>query len=147
MKIDWNYINSQRYYNTHKVKTPKLTYTFKSLWNGHYVSVSQFSRSVMSNSLQPHGQQHTRLPCPSPIPRACSSSRPLSQWCHPTIWQMLGCSNKSSTNDLALMELRVKTSVAHVLGIVLKFIFSKSYFRNKMKSLVLHCGGRDYIRE
>ena len=55
--------------------------------------------------------------------------------------------NKSSTNDLALMELRVKTSVAHVLGIVLKFIFSKSYFRNKMKSLVLHCGGRDYIRE
>ena len=38
----------------------------------------------MSNSLQPHGLQHARLPCPSPTPRACSNSCPLSQWCHPT---------------------------------------------------------------
>ena len=45
----------------------------------------QFSRSVMSNSLWPHGLQHTRLPCPSPTPGACSDSCPLSQWCHPTI--------------------------------------------------------------
>ena len=36
-------------------------------------------------TLQPHGLQPARLPCPSPTPRACSSSRPLSQWCHPTI--------------------------------------------------------------
>ena len=46
--------------------------------------VSQF-RSVISDSLRPHGLQHTRLPCPSPSPRACSNSCPLSQWCHPTI--------------------------------------------------------------
>ena len=39
----------------------------------------------MSNSWQPHGLQHARLPCPSLSPRACSNSRPLSQWCHPTI--------------------------------------------------------------
>ena len=39
----------------------------------------------MSNSLQPHGLQHTRLPCPSPTPRADSNWCPLSQWCHPTI--------------------------------------------------------------
>ena len=39
----------------------------------------------MSNSLQPHGLQHARLPCPSLSPRACSNSRPLSQWCHPTM--------------------------------------------------------------
>ena len=39
----------------------------------------------MSNSLWPHGLQHTRLPCPSPTPRAYSNSCPLSQWCHPTI--------------------------------------------------------------
>ena len=45
----------------------------------------QFSHSVMSNSLRPHGLQQTRLPCPSPTPRACSNSCPLSQWCHPTI--------------------------------------------------------------
>ena len=44
-----------------------------------------FSCSVMSDSLWPHGLQHARLPCPSPSPRACSNSRPLSWWCHPTI--------------------------------------------------------------
>ena len=41
--------------------------------------VSQFSNSIMSNSLQPHGLQHTMLLCPSPIPGACSNSCPLSQ--------------------------------------------------------------------
>ena len=35
--------------------------------------------------LQPHGLQHSRLPCPSPTPRACSNSCSLSQWCHLTI--------------------------------------------------------------
>ena len=39
----------------------------------------------MSNSLQPHELQHARLPCLSPSPGVCSNSRPLSQWCHPTI--------------------------------------------------------------
>ena len=43
------------------------------------------SHSVLSNSLWPHGQQHARLSCPSPSPGACSSSCPLTQWCHPTI--------------------------------------------------------------
>ena len=37
------------------------------------------------DSLWPHGLQHTRLPCPSPSPRICSDSCPLSRWCHPTI--------------------------------------------------------------
>ena len=44
-----------------------------------------FSRLVLSDCLQPHGLQHARLPCPSPSPRACSDSCPLSQWCHSTI--------------------------------------------------------------
>ena len=44
-----------------------------------------FSHSVASNSLRPHGLQHTRLPCPSSSPWVCSHSRSLSQWCHPTI--------------------------------------------------------------
>ena len=39
----------------------------------------------MSNSLQPHGLQHTRPPCPSPTLGVYSNSWPLSQWCHPTI--------------------------------------------------------------
>ena len=45
----------------------------------------EFSHSVMSKSLWPHGRLHTRLPCPSPTPGACSNSCPLSRWCHPTI--------------------------------------------------------------
>ena len=44
-----------------------------------------FIRSVVSNSLLPHGLQHTRPPCPSPTPGAYSNSCPLNQWCHPTI--------------------------------------------------------------
>ena len=43
------------------------------------------SHSVVSDCLWPHGLQHTRLPCSSPSSRVCSNSRPLSQWCHPTI--------------------------------------------------------------
>ena len=43
------------------------------------------SHSVLSDSLQPYGLQHTRLPCPSSSPRVCSNSYPSSRWCHPTI--------------------------------------------------------------
>ena len=49
------------------------------------ISSVQFSHSVVSYSLRPHGLQHARLPYPSPTPRACSNSCPLSRWCHPTI--------------------------------------------------------------
>ena len=44
----------------------------------------------MSDSLQPHGLEHARLPCPSPILGACSNSSPSSQWCHPTILSSVG---------------------------------------------------------
>jgi len=45
----------------------------------------QFSRSVVSDSLRPHGLQHAKPLCPSPTPRVYSNSRPSSRWCHPTI--------------------------------------------------------------
>ena len=45
----------------------------------------QFGHSVMSDSLRPHESQHTRPPCPSPIPGVHSDSCPLSWWCHPAI--------------------------------------------------------------
>ena len=45
----------------------------------------QFSCSVVSNSLRPHGLQHAGLPCPSLTPRAYWNSCPSSWWCHPTI--------------------------------------------------------------
>ena len=44
-----------------------------------------FICSLVSDSLWPHGLQHTRPPCPSPSPRICPSSCPLHQWCHPAI--------------------------------------------------------------
>ena len=44
-----------------------------------------FSHSVMFESFWPNGLQHARLPCPSPSPRACSNSCPLSWWFHPAI--------------------------------------------------------------
>ena len=50
-----------------------------------FITSVQFSRSVMSNSLQSHGLQYTRPPCPSPTPRVYPNSCPLSRWCHPTI--------------------------------------------------------------
>ena len=64
-----------------------------STWNYHnivnwlysIIKSVQFSRSVMPNSLWPHWLQHARLPCPSPIPRTCLNSCPLSQWHPPTI--------------------------------------------------------------
>ena len=56
-----------------------MCYTFS------LISSVQFSRSVMSGSLQPHELQHARPPCPSPTPRVHSDSRPSSPWCHPAI--------------------------------------------------------------
>ena len=56
----------------------------------------QFSHSVMPDSLQPHGLQHTRPPCPSPTPRVYSNSCPSSQWCHRNI---------SSCHPLLLLPL------------------------------------------
>ena len=64
-------------YDTQSVSKQKTVNTFSSI---------QFSHSVVSDSLQPHELQHTRLlPCSSSTPRACSSSCPLSQSCRPTI--------------------------------------------------------------
>ena len=48
-------------------------------------SAVQFNHSVMSDYFLPHGLQHTRPPCPSPIPRTYSNSCSLNQWSHPTI--------------------------------------------------------------
>ena len=55
-----------------------------------YVTFSvQFSSSVVPDSLQPHGLQHAKLPCPLPTPRACSNSWPLSWWCHSAVWSFV----------------------------------------------------------
>jgi len=48
-----------------------------------------FSHQVMSDSLQPHRLQHTKLPCPLLLPGVCSNSCPLSWWCHQTFHPLL----------------------------------------------------------
>ena len=61
--------------------------TVQWFWNltlSWFLSI-QFSHSVVSYSLQPHGLQHTRPPYPSPTPGVYANSCPLSRWCHPTI--------------------------------------------------------------
>ena len=50
-----------------------------------YICINMETSFTQSSSLQPHGLQHSRPPCPSPMPGACSNSCSLSQWCHPTI--------------------------------------------------------------
>ena len=62
--------------------------TLVYIWNYHNIvnqSSSQFSRSVISDSLRPHESQHSRHPGPSPTPGVHSDSSPLSRWCHPAI--------------------------------------------------------------
>ena len=69
--------------------TPKLDYWGKGIAkvraNSIFLYSVQFSRSVVSDSLQPCGLQHARPPCPSPTPGVYSNSCLLSQFCHPTI--------------------------------------------------------------
>ena len=69
-----------------------LTWNFiHNLWSLLILLLQTFfnllllSRSVMSDSLQPHELQHARLPCPSLSPGVCTNSCPLNWWCHPTI--------------------------------------------------------------
>ena len=76
----------------------------------HQLFSVQFSHLVMSDSLRPHGLQHSRPPCPPPTPGVYSNSCPLSQWCHATISSSVepfsSCLNLSHceglSNELAL---------------------------------------------
>ena len=72
--------NAEEFGRQVKIKSQLCLITF-----GNPKFSVQFSPSVMSDSLQLHGLQPARLPCPSPTPRASSDSCPLSRWCHPTI--------------------------------------------------------------
>ena len=79
----------------YKISLPMFMFLsfFPNRWWVSIILLLLFSRSVMSDSLQPRGLQHVRLPCPSPsfgtCPSpscgTCSNSGPLSQWCHPNI--------------------------------------------------------------
>ena len=80
----WNYDHWQFALEPPKSKIASEAALIKTIIQVKLSSV-QFSRSVMSNSLQPQGLQHARPPCPSTTPRVYSNSCLLSWWCHPTI--------------------------------------------------------------
>ena len=69
-------------WNTSEMSTPGYHLLYSLLGSSDQY---QFSCSVVSDSLWPHGLQHARPPCPSPTPAVYSNSCPLSRWCHPTI--------------------------------------------------------------
>ena len=75
----------QRLFSLEKEGNSDLRYNWDRPLRYHAKWIVQFSRSVTSNSLQPHGPQHARPPCPSPTLGVYPNSCPLSQWCHPTI--------------------------------------------------------------
>ena len=81
LKVVYHIANTWRWNLNPK---PVLFYRMKLFHFPWYPSV-QFSHSILSNSLWPHGLQHARPPCPSPTPRVYSNSCPLRQWCPPTI--------------------------------------------------------------
>ena len=81
-----------------------------------------FSHLVMSNSLQPHGLQHTSLPCPSLSPGVCSNSCPLIRWCHPAI--------SSSVIEYLIL------SVYHYLSILALGFWVVSHFFHFINSTV-----------
>ena len=72
--------------NRYKIGTTRFSYfTLKKPILFFFFHLLLFIRSVVSDSLWPHGLQHTRLPCPSLSLWVCSNSCALSRWCHPTI--------------------------------------------------------------
>ena len=84
----------------------------------------QFSHTVMSDSLQPHGPHHARPPYPSPAPRVYPESCSLSPWCHPTI--------SSSVVPLSSCPQSFPASGS--------FLFFKIYFNWRLITLQ-YCGG------
>ena len=80
----WHWYNQDTEHFYHLL-LPIYSHTHFPLTPIHTFSSLQFSRSVMSSSLRPHGPQHNRPACPSPTPRVYWNSCPLSWWCHLTI--------------------------------------------------------------
>ena len=72
-----------------KIESYSVHFSFHFIFHFHsnlfHQHSVQFSCTVMSNSLWPHGLQHARPSCPSPTPRGYWNSCPLSRWCHPAI--------------------------------------------------------------
>ena len=88
LPTSWLWISSLQNFekiNFHYLSHPICSILLQHPEQTHTPTSVQFSSSVVSNSLWPHGLQHTRSPCPSSTPGVYPDSCPLSRWCHPTI--------------------------------------------------------------
>ena len=81
----WEYQKWRLSFSCHRLSPAVYKYNDGFLKIHPSFSSVQFNCSVVSDSLQPHGLQHAKPPCPAPTPRACSNSCPSYPWCHPTI--------------------------------------------------------------
>ena len=91
-------------------------------------AIIHFSHSVVSDSLWPHGLQHTRLPCSSPTPGTYSNSCPLCRWCHPTISSSL-TSFSSYPQSFPVSGLFKWFSSLHQVAKVLEFQLQHQSFQ------------------
>ena len=108
--------------------------------NKYHISSVQFSCSVMSASLWPHGLQHARPTCPSPTPGVYSNPCPLSQWCHPTI-SPLSVPSSPAFNLSQHQGLFKWVSSSHQVAIVLEFQLQHQSFQWTLRTdlLILMC--------
>ena len=113
-------------------------------WPGlFHILVPLFSRPVVSDSLPPHERQHTSLPCPSPSPRDCSNSCPLSWWCHPTISSSFCLQSLPASRSFPMSRLftsggqsiRTSTSARHLPNVNMHIVYQS-------KLTVLMGGGK-----
>ena len=92
--------------NIFTILIPRIyqTLQYNIIYNKLMLYLYQFSHTVVSHSLQSHGLQHTRLPCPSPTPRACTNSvhrvSDIIQLSHPLSFTSPPASNLSQHQDL-----------------------------------------------
>ena len=100
-------------------------FTTSTTWKALSV---QFSHSVVSNSLQPHGLQHARIPCPSSTPRVCSNTCLSSWWCHPTISSSV-IPSPPPFNLSQHQSLFLGVSSSHQVAKVLEFQFQHQSFQ------------------
>ena len=89
----------------------------------------QFSPSVVSDSLWPHGLQHARPPCPSPTPGVYSNSCPSNQWCHPNISSSVLSPSPPAFNLSQHQGLFRWVSSSHQVAKVLQFQFQHQSFQ------------------
>ena len=106
----------------------------------------QFSRSVMSDSLWPHGLQHARLPCPSPTSGACSNSCPLSQWCYPTLSSSVGPFSSSlqsfpASGSFLMSQLFTLCGQSIVASASVLSVNIQGWFPLRLTSLILQSKG------